>query len=259
MDVHTTAPSSSSLLVACWNTEWHTATSKRGAALRQALLGHAPDIVCLPEAQYRFLPADYHLVHSHPDSGYPLKPEHSKVTLWSRWPWLDVDAHGSDDLPTGRFVSATTATPGGSIRVVGVCIPYRHAHVSTGRRDRTVWEEHERYLVALPKILERERRHGPVLLLGDFNQRIPRRWVPPRLASMLQHALTGFEVWTAGDVAGLEQPLVCHVAGSKEFTLAERPRGLSRIINGVAVSDHDGMVLPIAISSPQGRSQSPGQ
>jgi hypothetical protein len=39
-----------------------------------------------------------------------------------------------------------TDTPIGPIRFVGVCIPWRDAHVRTGRRDRAPWEDHLRFL-----------------------------------------------------------------------------------------------------------------
>jgi hypothetical protein len=39
-----------------------------------------------------------------------------------------------------------TDTPIGPIRFVGVCIPWRDAHVRTGRRDRAPCEDHLRFL-----------------------------------------------------------------------------------------------------------------
>lgn len=234
------------LTVACWNTEWRGVTSGRGAALRLALLERSPDVVCLPEAHHDFLADDYFGLSSEPDHGYlPVQPGRSKVTLWSRWPWIELDQVGSPALPPGRFVAGTTLAPFGRLRVVGVCIPWRAAHVSTGRRDSAPWQEHERFLEALPEVLGRERGRYPLLLVGDFNQRIPAQLVPERLASMLQEALKGLEVWTAGQIDGLDKQALCHIAGSDREWRLDRSWGASRRIGDFDVSDHDGVFATV--------------
>jgi hypothetical protein len=236
-----------SLTVACWNTEWRRSRSGRGAALKLALLEHSPDVVCLPEAYNDFLAGDYYGIFSEPDHGYhPVEPDRSKVTLWSRWPWIELDQVGSPALPPGRFVAGTTLAPFGRIRVVGVCIPWRAAHVSTGRRDSAPWQEHERFLEALPGVLAKERGRHPLLLLGDFNQRIPAQMVPERLASTLQEAVKGLEVWTAGSIDGLDRQSLCHIAGAGHEWRLDRTWGASRRIANVDVSDHDGVFAAVS-------------
>lgn len=211
---------------------------------------HDPDIVCLPEAHHYSLPPSYHEIVSEPDYGYaPVLHDRSKVVLGSRWPWTEVDRLGSPLLPGGRFVAGTTTTPVGPIRVVGVCIPWRAAHVSSGRRDRTPWEDHELYLRALPDVLEQQRRHGRLLLIGDLNQRRPAQLVPEGLAQLLERALAGLDVWTAGAVSGLQDQLLCHVAGTAIPGASFTSIGLSRHIGGLEVSDHDGVVVRISRST----------
>lgn len=232
-----------SFALACWNTEWHGPRTAKGAALKRALLVHAPDIVCLPEAHHDFLADEYFGIASDPDHGYPIRSGRSKVTLWSRWPWFDVDHIGVSSLPPGRFVAGTTQTPVGPVRVIGLCIPWRAAHVSSGRRDSAPWAEHERFLDALPKVLARQLGSPPLLVMGDFNQRRPARLVPESLAAKLAHALTGLTVWTEGIFDGIETELLCHIAGAGR--LAEPPKGISRVVGDLKVSDHDGVVLRV--------------
>lgn len=205
-------------------------------------------MICLPEAAHDFLRDSHHGIWSDPDHGYPVQPDRSKVTLWSRWPWRDLDVVGDARLPPGRYVAGTTSTPLGELRVVGVCIPWRSAHVSTGARNRAPWEEHRTYLERLAGLLERERRRGPVLLMGDLNQRLPRRLAPEDLAAKLQVALRGFDVWTAGTVSGLDQQLLCHIAASALSPTPGSLRGLSRRIAAREVSDHDGVRVGLSVS-----------
>ena len=235
-----------SLVAACWNTQWHKIGSPKGRLLRAALDQAAADVICLPEAAHDFLHDSHHGIWSDPDYGYPVQPDRSKVMLWSRWPWREIDAVGDARLPPGRYVAGTTLTPLGELRVVGLCIPWRNAHVSTGARNRSPWEDHRAYLDALTGLLQREKRRGRVLLMGDLNQRLPRRWVPEDLANKLQDALKGFDVWTAGTVSGLDHQMLCHIAGSALSAMPGSVRGLSRRIAAHQVSDHDGVSVGIA-------------
>lgn len=235
-----------SLTVACWNTEWRGVRSGKGAALRRGLLEHSPDVVCLPETHHDFLAGDYYGIFSQADHGYhPIEPDRSKVTLWSRWPWIELDQVGSAAFPSGRFVAGTTLAPFGPLRVVGVCVPWRAAHVSTGRRDRAPWQEHESFLEALPEVLAKERGRYPLLLVGDLNQRLPAQMVPERLARKLQETLKGLEVWTAGQIDGLDKQALCHIAGSGREWRLDRSWGTSRRIGDFDVSDHDGVFAAV--------------
>ena len=52
-------------------------------------------------------------------------------------PWAAVDIGISSALPAGRLVAGTTLTALGPLTVVGVCIPWRDAHMPSGRKDRS--------------------------------------------------------------------------------------------------------------------------
>jgi hypothetical protein len=73
---------------------------------------------------------------------------------------------GATSMPSGAPVSrpavspaGTTQTLAGTLRIAGVCIPWRGVHVSTGRRDRAPWADHLAYLDGLADIARD--LHGP--------------------------------------------------------------------------------------------------
>lgn len=237
------------LRIACWNTEWRAAGSWQGAYIRRTLLAAGADIVCCPEASQGFLAPHLNGVASQPDYGYPMKPGRRKVTLWSKAPWSDVDDVGSADLPGGRFVSAVTDTPIGSVRVVGICVPWASAHVSTGRRDRRKWEDHGLYLRGLGALLAALPQDCPTIVIGDVNQSIPRQSAPVEKFAELNATLAGYEVWTRGVVPGLEKLPVCHIMGLAQFDL-KAVLGYSRDVQGRPVSDHDGLLVAVTWVKP---------
>lgn len=231
--------------VICWNTQWHRGTSWQGAAIRNRLFAAQAEIICCPEAYEDFLPDEWHGIFSQQDTGYPIKPGRRKVTLWSRHPWAEIDDLGSDDLPSGRFVRATTTTSLGPVDVIGICIPWSAAHVSNGRRDRQRWEDHLLYLHALKPLLLRNVAN-PTVIIGDFNQALPRRTAPIRAHDELQVALRDFDVWTVGAIAGIDTFPVCHIASSAHFTATD-VAAFSRLQEGRALSDHDGLIVDLAL------------
>ncbi len=179
--------------------------------MRERILALDPDVVCITEGHLDYLEGAGHAITADADYGYAPKPGRRKIMLWSKRPWRAVDALGHHDLPGGRFVAGTTETALGPLRVIGVCVPWMHAHVATGRRDRVAWEDHLSYLRGLAPLLARPRRL-PTLVVGDFNQTIPRTRAPKRVFQALMAALGGFEVATARRVPGAERPTIDHVA-----------------------------------------------
>ncbi|HEY1051050.1 MAG TPA: hypothetical protein VGE39_14870, partial [Prosthecobacter sp.] len=111
-------------------------------------------VICVTEGYADIFPEGGHIITSDADHGYPITPGRHKVLLWSRNPWREVDALGSALLPPGRFVAGTTDTPRGPLRFIGVCIPWRDAHVRTGQRNRQPWEDHLTYLQHLRPLLQ---------------------------------------------------------------------------------------------------------
>lgn len=174
-----------------------------------------------------------HWIHAEEDYGYRIIEGRRKVSLWNRTQWRDHDPKGSRNLPSGRYVSG--ATDGWT--VMGVCIPWSHAHVATGQKNRKVWQVHEDYLLALRHVL---RRVQPDVIVGDFNQRLPRDREPLRVADALQETFKGYDIVTTG----FHPKLIDHVAvrpGIKcsRITLIENQSLLGLL------TDHLGVVVDL--------------
>jgi endonuclease/exonuclease/phosphatase family metal-dependent hydrolase len=193
---HLSASAGALLRVATWNLEWAQAGTQRGDRVAKVLRDLA-DVMVVTECELGSLPQG-HTVDAGDAWGYVVpRPGRRKVALWSRHGWTNVDRFKEAGLPPGRLVAAATNTPLGPLNVIGVCIPWRGAHVSTGRNDRAPWQDHAAFLEQLPQVLRTV--DGPFVLAGDFNQRLPRSRQPAELADLLQRALQGLDVPTAGD------------------------------------------------------------
>lgn len=200
--------------VVTWNLEWATPRSVKGCELARRIDTEAPDLVCLTETSDDFLAGSGHTITSAPDYGYPLLKGRRKVVLWSRAPWTAVDQIGSPELPPGRFVRGTTHTNAGEVDIIAVCIPWSHAHVNTGHRNRTAWEEHIRYLHGLVPLMVPDRTR-PLVVVGDFNQRIPRQRAPERVYRNLETTFDGLTFATVGPIGPGHRLSVDHLAHSE--------------------------------------------
>lgn len=229
-----------------WNLEWASPGSRRAKAIMDHITAIEPDVACYTEVLRDLIP-DGHLLEGEADYGYAIKEGRRKVILWSKHPWEDIDTVGDENLPPGRFVSGIT----GGVRFVGVCIPWRDAHVSTGRKDRKPWEDHLAYLAPLTGILRRYAEDAvPICLIGDYNQRIPRLSQPVAVAEAMSAAIPGsFMVATAGmrDREGLA--LVDHIACSPGLTASIQEIIPKVSPDGLRLSDHPGIVAALSATS----------
>lgn len=234
-----------SITVVNWNIEWRRRSNRNGAELHSRIVSLEPDICCITEGHTDFLDGVYHSIFSHADYGYPIKPDRRKVALWSRNPWREINMVGSDDMPPGRFVSGVTDTSFGPVRCVGICIPWSHAHVTTGRKDAKAWEEHLRYLEGLARYL-REVDARKLIILGDFNQMIPRARAPKRVYERLMVAIpSGTEVLSSGAIPEINRQAVDHIVVSSDLR-GSTPIGLSNVTeNGKRLSDHFGIATSL--------------
>lgn len=236
------------MLVRCltWNLEWAPSKGPRADWIMKHVSAANPDVVCFTEVLRDFMPPG-HLIEAGEDYGYPIQKGRRKVLLWSREPWTDVDVVGDETMPSGRFVSGTT----GGIRFVGVCIPWKDAHVKTGRCDRQPWEDHLAYCQGLARVLKRHaEQYTPVCVLGDYNQRIPRINQPVPVFDALMAAIPpSFHIATAGltDVDGFN--FIDHIAVSP--TLRASINGIlpKTAEDGTRLTDHAGVHVTIQESS----------
>ena len=204
------------LNISCWNSDWATPSSKRGKFFIDKF---DSDIICLAEGYKDLLPKDGYIISSHEDYGYKSKNGRRKVILWSKNEWTDIDKLGSKDIPSGRFISGVTS----GIRIIGLCIPWRFAHVSTGRKDRKPWEDHLSFIQNLSFSNQK------TIILGDFNQNIPKKNQPEKVFSSLNNMIDGFNLLTTN--MGL-----IHIVISTDL-IAESIEKIATKNN----SDHDGI------------------
>lgn len=236
------------LSVITWNVEWRQRSSKAADIIRERIWAHDPDVICLTETPADFLASGGHIIEGRADWGYPMKGNRRKVLLWSKQPWTNVNQVGHPDLPPGRFVSGQTSTSIGEVAVVGVCIPWSGAHVTTGRRDRKRWDDHLTYLKYLSGVLEKVAQ--PAIVLGDFNQAIPRRTAPVDAFRALEAAVCGrFDVATSGCIEPIGGFAIDHVAHSRDLR-SGGVVGLSATgPTGEKLSDHFGLAISLSAVS----------
>lgn len=203
--------------IAVWNAEFRTPSSSRGSAIRDVLTARNVDIICLTDAYGGNLPPGGHTLCSGADYGYGTSNGRRKVLLWSREPWTGSDSVGDVDLPPGRFVLGVTRTAIGELTVMGVCIPWKDAHVRTGSRDRQPWEDHLKYLHVLDRVIQRTERTR-VVVAGDWNQRVPQYRAPQHTADALQWTFRNMSIATAGPLGPLQRRSIDHLAHTTDLS-----------------------------------------
>ena len=204
------------LKISCWNSDWATHSSKRGKFFSDKF---DSDIICLTEGYETLLPQDGYIISSNEDYGYKIQKGRRKVLLWSKNKLTEVNQIGSKEIPTGRFISGVT----NGIKIVGLCIPCTFAHVSTARKDRKLWEDHLSFIKNFSFSNEK------TIILGDFNQNIPKKNQPEIVFSSLKNMIDGFNLLTTN--MGL-----LHIVSSTDLDVEN--------IHRIATennSDHDGI------------------
>jgi endonuclease/exonuclease/phosphatase family metal-dependent hydrolase len=239
--------SEANFAVATWNVEWRPSRSDHGAEMHRRLMAVDPGIACITEGYNDFFGEHGHLITGSADWGYPPRDGRRKVMLWSATPWHDVDETGSVSMPSGRFIAGTTETAIGQMRVIGVCIPWRDAHVRTGRRDRLPWEDHLAYLEGLASIVAAS--SGPTIILGDFNQTHPRRRQPKSVHSAMEHAiLSRLNLSTGGSIAGSASQAIDHIAHSSDLEAGSVSAVSNIAPSGTQMSDHFGVTARLTVA-----------
>lgn len=231
------------LIIGTWNLEWATPKTKAGPRIKEIIQRLNPDIFVVTEGCADLLPSTGYVIDGGTDWGYELGDDRQrKVLVWSKNPWSAVDQIGSSDLPPGRFVAGTTQTSQGDVRVIGVCIPWQSAHTNTGHRNRKNWQDHEKYLTHLAPLLTVGTT--PLVVAGDFNQRIPRGRQPQRMYDALVETFKGLTVST---VQAEAPALIDHIAHSSNLH-AESLAIIPDTDEHGKLSDHRGAVVKFALA-----------
>ena len=225
--------------IVTWNTEWAEPETERGCTVMEVLDSTQADVIVLTEGCQELLPANGFVVDGGTDWGYEVKDaRRRKVIMWSRNMWTSPSL-GNENLPSGRFVEAKTSTPIGDLKVFGVCIPWRDAHVRTGQKNRKTWEDHLTYLNALAPHLNDNLKS--LVVAGDYNQRIPRGRAPHHVFDELTETFKDLKFASDGV---LDDPLIDHVAHTHDM-MSTYFEVIPATLNGQRLTDHRGLIVDI--------------
>jgi endonuclease/exonuclease/phosphatase family metal-dependent hydrolase len=224
-----------------WNINRNAPQSWQGQTIAARIAELGPDAVCLTEAHQGSLDAlPGHVISTAGVSWANDKTASERlVLLWSRTPWRDVA-----ELPQlsaiGGAVSGVTDGPLGPVRVVGLCVPYTQASPVGVEPKIKPWTHHVEFLDLLAPVLAGMRSGPPLVVLGDFNQQEPEKWGLHEARAAFDRAFAHLDIVTKGDVRGMAQPAIDHVAVSHELR-GKRVEGFSRMAEKGPLSDppHD--------------------
>ena len=233
--------------VLTWNLEWAAVGTDRLSMILQLMASENPDVACLTEVMLNTIP-NGHVILSDPDYGYENTKGRHKVVLWSQSPWLEIDTLGSQELPSGRFVTGVT----NGIRFVGVCIPWSQAHVKTGRKDRAAWQDHLAFLEGLRKLLSKYLQDSkPICVLGDFNQRIPRERQPENVyEALIRTFQKGFSIATQNTRDPAGKLLIDHLAVDNQLNVSIPGFLPKTTSDGMKLTDHTGVFATLYVIAP---------
>jgi endonuclease/exonuclease/phosphatase family metal-dependent hydrolase len=222
-----------------WNVEWATLDMKRGVEIQRIYRDFSPDIACITEGYTQFWEKEGNLICAEEDYGYAIHNGRRKVMLISKNEWTDVDQIGSISLPSGRYCFGRTF----GLNIHGVCIPWKSAHVTTGQKNRQVWQDHLQYLEGLKPIVENA--DSKTIVLGDFNQRIPRQYSRTDVyTKLLETFESNFSIATSGLIKEYDQQAIDHFAYTNDIKI-KNIIGIDSHFGNMKLSDHFGFVIEI--------------
>ena len=210
--------------------------------IRACLDAADADIICLTEASAETLPHHGHVIGAAPGNSIADRKGAKKVLLWSRARWSGVSREESF-VPAGRIVTGTTTSELGPLRIIGLCIPWHSSNTPRFGGDRRPWEDHLSFVRSLKPLLSD--RSQATVVLGDFNQRLPRKWQPIQAAAALEDALTTMVLSTRSFTSADGRQTIDHIAHTPDLHASEICE-LPRQRNGIALSDHFGVTAVIS-------------
>lgn len=123
-----------------------------------------------------------------------------------------------------------------------MCIPWSGAHVKTGRKDRQLWEDHNKFLTGLQSIIQRS--ETPLIITGDFNQRIPRIQQPLESFKLLSQIVSDLKVLT---LELSDRHLIDHVVCSRNLVV-ENIKIIENSDDIGQLSDHRGVISDLKVN-----------
>ncbi|MBU6373232.1 MAG: endonuclease/exonuclease/phosphatase family protein [Alphaproteobacteria bacterium] len=231
------------MIIANWNFERRGPQTRKAQIMMERLADARPDLVCLTEAYEGSTQAFGGCEVSVRGVVWSkAKGGERKVVLWSPAPWRDVDLAGPPGCAAGAYLSGVTRVAGQDVVVIGVCIPYAFASPLGLEPRAKPWTQHIAFLHGLQLAIAERPRGMPCIVMGDYNQFVPRTWGSKAAAAALQAALADLKVGTAGPMPSVDRPAIDHIAHSAHLT-CESVVTLSNIgPQGERLSDHYGVV-----------------
>ncbi|MHB9470835.1 endonuclease/exonuclease/phosphatase family protein [Mesorhizobium sp. W050] len=231
-----------------WNIQRQPPNKPQARMMIERIAALSPDVVCLTEA---FEGSTKDL------GGFEISVRgvlwsqelalERKVVLWSREPWVDADLSGNEAVQSGGFVSAVTTTALGEVRVVGVCVPYHLASPVDVASKCPAWSQQIKYLMGLKSKISSRPQTMPMILMGDFNQYVPRIWGSKAASSALIEAICDLSICTSGQVKELNRPTIDHIALSPELFATSVIGVDEHDETGKKLSDHFGVCAHVQI------------
>jgi exonuclease III len=221
-----------------WNTEWAKPNSKREKIIKKIVEDANADIICITEGYLDSWQDFKHVISSNEDYGYKIHQGRRKVILISKTPWSNISEASDTNIPEGRFISGTT----NDMNALGVCIPWKEAHVTTGRKDRKSWEDHLSYLEGLQNILSN--LIGKTLVMGDFNQRIPKKYSRKDAYNLMLKTFKDFSFETKDIIQPVDKQSIDHLC-TKNIAKVLTIESIDNVQDDVRLSDHFGLIIEI--------------
>ena len=230
--------SNNHLKILIWNTEWAKPNSNREQIIKEIVKTISPDIICITEGYIQSWQDFGYTIYSNEDYGYKIHQGRRKVILISKTPWSNIDEIGDINMPNGRFISGITQ----NINVIGVCIPWKDAHVRTGRKDKQSWEDHIDYLNGLKNNLQNI--NSQTFVMGDFNQRIPKKYSRKDVYDLMLKTFKDFNIETQNNIQPIDKLSIDHLC-TKYTDKVLSIESISNFKGDVRLSDHFGLVVNI--------------
>lgn len=208
-----------------WNIERRSPTSWQGKSLAQEIESLHPNLVCLTEGWESSTEQWSGYSISAPGVAWSEQSEQErKVVLWSHNPWRNAER--IDQLEKiGSAVTGITILGSTDVRVLGVCIPYHFASPLGQEPKAKMWSQHEAFLSKLRPHLKPWLEERPLIVVGDYNRRIPRAWGPRVSYELLVDTFANLKIATSGVLDGVNAQSIDHIALSRHFNV-ERVIGL---------------------------------
>ena len=226
-----------------WNINWARPDSIKGRKIQEIIKYFDPDLVCLTETYIDFYLPNRYSVFSEDDYGYKQTGNKRKVILFSNNKWNQIQyLSENSEMPKGRIIIASNEFNLKKINVIGVCIPWKFAHVNTGKMNRSQWQDHSAYLSNLGNYIYSLDPQIPTIVIGDFNQTIPRTIAPIDMNKKLLATFKSYNIISRDQLDECNKPIIDHIAINRElsnFSFTIIPKNSS---DGIKISDHSGIL-----------------